>query len=73
MNIQQLQNELDRLGVSRRLYSLRGWSDEKLCLENRQGQWHVYFVERGQERPMKVFESEEQACEFMLSELKYEV
>ncbi len=66
MNIQELKDELDQFGVSPRLYSLRGWSHEKLCLEQRDGDWYVFLVERGRERPMRAFESEDEACIFML-------
>lgn len=70
MNTKELKAELELLGVSPLLYSLRGRSDEKLCLECRDGDWYVYFVERGRERPMRAFDSEGPACEFMLGLLK---
>ena len=73
MNISELRFELEKLRVPRRVYSLNGWTDERLCLENRDGLWHVFFVERGEERIMGIFENEEQACDFMLSELRYEI
>ncbi|MHA3016597.1 hypothetical protein E6A55_20345 [Cupriavidus necator H16] len=73
MNAKELKSELDRLGVPRRVYSLSGWRDERLCLEERSGTWHVFFVERGGERPLREFQSENDACHFMLEELKLEI
>jgi hypothetical protein len=73
MNIEQLKCELERLGVPRRVYSLNGGKDERLCIECRDGEWVVFFVERGQERTLKQFVSESDACAFMLTELKLEM
>lgn len=73
MNTKELKAELDRLGVPQRVYSLTGWRDERLCLEFRQDMWHIFYVERGAERSMREFRTEDEACGFMLEELKYEV
>ncbi len=73
MNIEQLKHELERLGIPRRIYSLNGGKDERLCMENRDGNWVVFFVERGQDRILKQFVSESDACAFMLEELKLEI
>lgn len=73
MTLKELQLQLEKLGVPRRVYSLRGAKDERLCIENRSGVWCVFFVERGQVRILKEFEEEAKACEFMLNELKFEV
>ena len=73
MNIKELQVELEKLGVPRRVYSLKGPMDERLCLESRDGKWYVFFVERGRERILKEFDEEYAACDFMLNELKYEI
>jgi hypothetical protein len=73
MNIEQLKAELEALGVPRRVYSLSGRKDERLCIECREGTWFVFFVERGQERALKKFATESEACSFMLEELKLEV
>lgn len=73
MNIIELQLELNKLDVPRRVYSLRGAVDERLCLDQRNGTWFVFFMERGQEINLKEFASESFACEYMLNELKYEI
>ncbi len=73
MNIVQLKQELENLGVPRRVYSLNGWKDERLCLELRDNKWSIFFVERGEERDLKQFSSEAQACDYMLGELRYEI
>ena len=73
MTIEQLKQELERLGIPRRVYSLNGRKDERLCIEAREGMWHVYFVERGKEGSVKQFATESEACYFMLNELRYEI
>ncbi len=73
MNIEQLKAELEKLGVPRLIYSLRGARDERLCIENRDDAWYVFFVERGQERVLRRFSDESEACLFMLEELKQEI
>ncbi len=73
MNAGELKVELDRLHVPQRVYSLSGRKDERLCLEFRGEMWCVFFVEKGVERPLREFRSEDEACRFMLEELKYEI
>ena len=73
MNIKELQVELEKLGVPRLVYSLKGSRDERLCIELRHEKWCVFFVERGQERILSEFDDENTACEFMLNKLKYEI
>ena len=73
MNIKLLEIELQKLGISRRVYSLNGASDERLCIELLNDKWRIFFVERGMERTLKEFDREDSACEFMLNELRYEV
>lgn len=73
MNIELLKKKLDALGVPRQVYSLGGWRDERVCIENRNGMWIVFFVERGEERLLRSFSEEADACNFMLDELRREV
>jgi hypothetical protein len=73
MNIKQLEQELEALGVPRRIYSLNAAKDERLCIEHRGGDWVIFFVERDKERILRQFVSEENACTYMLGELKSEI
>lgn len=73
MNRLQLAKKLEEIGVPSRVYSLHGASDNKTCIEQRNGKWYVFFFERGQENVIKVFDTETEACEFMLFDLKKEI
>ncbi|WP_293778152.1 hypothetical protein [uncultured Oxalicibacterium sp.] len=73
MLIKDLQLELEKLGVPRRVYSIGRPADERLCIEQRGGRWDVYFIERGKETTLRVFPSESDAALFMLSELRKEI
>lgn len=73
MNISELKFKLEEIGVPRRVYSLGTISDERVCLLCRDTKWYVIFYERGHEKILGSFESENFACEFMLKELKYEL
>ena len=69
MNIQQLKNRLDELGVSETRYSLAGGQpDDKLCLAREGNVWVVYYSERGKRPFEKSFATQEEACECFLRE-----
>jgi hypothetical protein len=44
--------------------------DEALCLREENGQWCVYYAERGLQTGKKFFSSEAQACSFFLTEMR---
>ena len=71
MTIDEMCKELDELGVSKDLYSILqgGTPNEKLCLVY-EGEWKMYYSERGNKTAEKVFQSEEEACEVFLRKLK---
>jgi hypothetical protein len=74
VNVQELAQALKELGVPSRVYSLHGWADERLCLEKASTtDWRVLFVERGQERTLRTFRDEADACAFVLEELRQEI
>lgn len=35
-------------GIAKRDYSLKGYSEDRICLNYEKGAWHVYVAERGQ-------------------------
>lgn len=66
MNINELKNELERLGISKELYSLQGGNpNEKLCLIHEEN-WKIYYSERGLRTGEKEYLNENEACEVFL-------
>ena len=72
MKLNELCDELIRLGVSSDLYSImpNGMPNEKLCLEC-DGEWKIYYSERGNKTGEMSFLTEEEACETFLQKKKY--
>ena len=71
MKLNELCDELKRLGVSKDLYSImpNGMPNEKLCLEC-EGEWKIYYSERGSKAGEMSFLTEEEACEAFLQKVK---
>ena len=71
MTTDELQKELNKLGVSQDLYSLMigGFPNEKLCIVKEES-WQVYYSERGHKSGLKIFDTETEACEFFLRKMK---
>lgn len=65
MKIQDLQNQLDFYKVPKDAYSLRGGlPNEAFCIDFRDGQWEVYYSERGSKTGLVSFKMEEEACAY---------
>lgn len=43
-----LDKTLVNAGIAKRDYSLKGYSEDRVCLNYEKGAWHVYVAERGQ-------------------------
>ena len=71
MTIIELECELLQLRISDDLYSIMtgGLPNEKLCIV-KEDKWKVYYSERGNKSGLKVFETETEACEYFLREIK---
>ena len=71
MTIIELESELEQMGVPSELYSIMigGLPNEKLCIV-REDKWKVYYSERGNKSGLKIFETETEACEYFLGEIK---
>ena len=71
MNIEELHILLEETGVSNIHYCLcGGLPDEKLCIEEKENkQWQVYYSERGHRQNPHIFDTESEACDYMLSRL----
>jgi|LFRM01.1.fsa_nt_gb hypothetical protein len=51
-------------------YSLvGGLPNEALCINNNGKQWEVYYSERGNKTNLKIFNSENDACEYFYNSL----
>lgn len=71
MKSNELNERLKEMGVPSHLYNLdgRGRTDERFCLELANGEWHVYYLERGVRTTDEAFPSEDAACEYIYHEL----
>ena len=70
MNKQELEEVLLLNKVPKDLYSLSGGlPNESYCLEKKKSRWHVYYSERGIKTTDKHFNSESEACQFILRKL----
>ncbi|AEH46502.1 MULTISPECIES: hypothetical protein [Anoxybacillaceae] len=65
MKKDELHQLLLDLDVPKDLYSLKGGlPNEALCLNKEGSVWEVYYSERGVKSQLKIFKSEEEACEY---------
>lgn len=73
MTIADLGVELDRLKLKNANYCLNGgYLDDGTCISKENGQWQVYYCERGSKNIIGIFPTENDACEFMLCVCKQE-
>ena len=71
MNKIDLQKILVEEKFNPRAYSLdEEQKDEALCLRCENGQWCVYYSERGLQTDKECFGDESAACEFFLDEMR---
>lgn len=68
MNRRELKKILDQEGFNPQRYSLQGGlPDERYCLDQlADGRWSVYGSERGKKVAERVFETEDEASEYLL-------
>lgn len=74
LNRNELKAILDDIGVPEYYYKIDlssfGRTDERLCLERKDGKWIVYFEERGNRTTEEFFETEDEACRYILKRLE---
>lgn len=72
MNKQKLIIKLKRARIPDYLYNLDevGRDDERLCLKKINDKWNVYYCERGVMTTNILFDSEDEACEFIYNRLR---
>ena len=71
MKICELKKILVDYGVPKDLYNFDGTgrTDERFCIERVQEGWNVFYIERGCRTTNLIFDSEEEACQFLYKEL----
>jgi hypothetical protein len=70
MNKKELEIRLIKEGIRADSYHLEGGlPNESFTLNKNGNQWEVYYSERGNKTDLRVFESEEEACEYLYKEL----
>jgi len=71
MNIAELEDRLFDEGCSGYALQSRGSSYDAFCLTRNEGQWSVFYTERGIDSPpIYSTESESDACEFFLKHMQ---
>ena len=66
----QLEGYLERSGFNPQTYSLEpGFHADQYVLEENHGVWSVYYSERGIRLGEKIFNNEEEACDYFLEVL----
>lgn len=82
MTIEELNNELKKLGVSDDRYYLHGLfgstdDNDKIAmtikLRTYNAEYEVYYRERGEKHSSKTFTNENDACEYVLSKIQEEL
>lgn len=65
MNKKQLEQKLKQENVNEYYYCLEGGlPNEAFCLNNNGEFWEAYYSEKGNKSQLKVFESEEESCDY---------
>ncbi|REK77664.1 hypothetical protein [Paenibacillus paeoniae] len=71
MKLNELQNKLLELSIPENAYSLSGGlPNETICIDESNGKWVTYYSERGNKTGYKVFDNEEEACNYFLGWIK---
>jgi hypothetical protein len=70
VNKVELQNRLISENIRSDVYSLKGGlPNEAFCLAEINGQWEVYYSERGNKTGLRTFTNEEEACQYFYNQL----
>jgi len=71
MDRDELKNALIASGISSAAYSLSGGTSNEsyVLVQESEGQWAVYYCERGQRVGLRLFSSESEACEHFLDRI----
>lgn len=70
MNKKELKNRFIKEKISSSIYSLEGGlPNEKLCLDDENGSWVVYYSERGIKTGIRYFSTECEACNYLYNKV----
>jgi hypothetical protein len=68
IKIEELQQSLISAKVPKDLYNLNGGlPNEAFCLNKEGDIWEVYYSERGVKSQVKLFQNEDEACNYLYS------
>ena len=71
MNRIELREVLTAEGIRSDAYSLEGGLyEDRLCIDEQYGAWVVYYVERGKRWNERRFDTEDEACRYLLELLR---
>lgn len=71
MNIKELKELLQKENIPENAYSLSGGlQHDTYCIDEIYGTWEIYYTELGQKSNLKVFKSEDEACNYFYNWLK---
>lgn len=71
MNKNDLREKLQQEGIRPDAYCLNGGlPNESYCLNESNNQWEVYYSERGNKSGLKVFDNENDACQYLYQQIK---
>ncbi|MCM1524834.1 MAG: hypothetical protein NC120_10290 [Ruminococcus sp.] len=68
MNKTELKQVLSRNNIPEWYYNIDGYgnTDQKICMEEEEGRWKVYYTERGKVSRLTYYDSESDACKGVL-------
>lgn len=71
MSREELKEQLNSLGIDPHAYSLSGGlpNEQYVLGQETNGQWGVYYSERGLKTALKLLDSESSACSFFLEKI----
>jgi len=65
VNIKGLESRLISENIRKDIYSLNGgFPNEAYCISQNNREWEVYYSERGNKSGLRIFQSEEEACQY---------
>jgi hypothetical protein len=68
MTLQELEVRLVNLNVPKDAYCLTGGlPNEAYTIEKVNDKWQVYYSERGNRETLRIFDSEQEACDYFIS------
>ncbi len=72
MNLHALLTALREIGIADEVVALGGHAEMSWCIEqNTDGQWEVFWLERGNKNELITLQTERAACQQLLGRLTY--